>query len=552
MAELYLNRGSGLDSVLELHVFCVPADLWNSTLNTVSTHAISKFISVGFVRVLPELSLKALRLQIGNLLGADAVDDKFAFLKCVGRSLAVVRTKQELELKVKLFAPPHAPQPELYLLPGMGLVGRRQPSGVLTPGAQQRPKGVSKSYVLHPSLPSEGSESSGGCKSFGCSCQVCVAKELDRDCAYLTEEGPQSSNQEENVAGGVRKAETIQCARTPEIISTSLPLPCRPSSANLENGDLRECKGNDYSREFDRTKSPDVYAAWEQESSLGKDTKQSHPKIARSQQDKHQAQQRTKGSVANVGTGECGLLVFRVDAVMVIDQQVSQGSESRNVGQETSQPPGSSREPDHPLGGKQYSLPPPPPLLTVTVQGSPLPTDKEHLVAQINAVKQERKSLEKAREELVKKAKALLSENRLRRNQARDSWKKRYFESKKATAPLEETSSKLRQELEMFYLKLLHQLAARETRKGFQKAASASGSKNELIIQITTLKHEIDQLYRRLENAKMKLVTEIKLRKQTLTDLRALRAELVQKKTQSSLTRLHTGSTPRSLNIFTS
>lgn len=47
---------------------------------------------------------------------------------------------------------------------------------------------------------------------------------------------------------------------------------------------------------------------------------------------------------------------------------------------------------------------------------------------------------------------------------ARDSWKKKYFETKKATAPLEEKLKNLRQELETFYNKLLHQLQARDNR----------------------------------------------------------------------------------------
>lgn len=48
--------------------------------------------------------------------------------------------------------------------------------------------------------------------------------------------------------------------------------------------------------------------------------------------------------------------------------------------------------------------------------------------------------------------------------EARDSWKKKYFETKKATAPLEDNLRNLRQELETFYNKLLHQLQARDNR----------------------------------------------------------------------------------------
>ncbi|XP_062920855.1 spermatogenesis-associated protein 1 isoform X2 [Mobula hypostoma] len=541
------SRRAPSAGVLELHVFYVPAELWNSTLNTVSTHTISKFVSVGFVRVLPELSLKALRPQLGSLLGTETISDKFAFLKCVGRSLAMVRTKQELELKVKSFAPPHAPQPELYLLPITRLVAKRQTNSPVTPGTRQNPVEVSESHLLHPSLPPEGSDCTGDCKSSDCFCQLYVAKEQDRIHACQTERMPRSSNREENATGAVQKVETLQSPRTPEVTRIGPPPLQRPASTSSENGDFREFKGKDYSWEMDRTKSLDVYSTWEQESSPGNSTEQSHRKTARSQQDDHQTEQRRK-DISSVGERQMPILKYsRIHSNNTMDsgipeslddrdleylenqrkksQQANQGPVSRNVEEETSQMPGGCSELNYPV--------------------------EEQLIAQIEAIKQERRSLEKTRQELVKKARTLLSQIRLRRNQVRDSWKKQYFKSKKATAPLEDTANKLRQELDTFYQKLLHHLAARETRKQFPNSTSASSAKNQLIIQITTLRHEVDQLYHRVENAKMKLVTEIKLRKQTMLDLRALRAELLQKKMQSSLRRQPSHSTPRSPDTFT-
>ncbi|KAJ3599340.1 hypothetical protein NHX12_033303 [Muraenolepis orangiensis] len=79
----------------------------------------------------------------------------------------------------------------------------------------------------------------------------------------------------------------------------------------------------------------------------------------------------------------------------------------------------------------------------------------------------------------------------LQREELIEEIRTKYFETKKATVPLDETLRNLRQELETFYNKLLHQLQARDGR----------------------------------------------LRKQAATELRALKAELAQKKSQSS----HTG-----------
>lgn len=44
------------------------------------------------VRVYPDITLKKLRSELGILLGTDRRIDKFSFLKCVGRSLALVST----------------------------------------------------------------------------------------------------------------------------------------------------------------------------------------------------------------------------------------------------------------------------------------------------------------------------------------------------------------------------------------------------------------------------------------------------------------------------
>lgn len=47
----------------------------------------------------------------------------------------------------------------------------------------------------------------------------------------------------------------------------------------------------------------------------------------------------------------------------------------------------------------------------------------------------------------------------------REEWKKKYFETKKATASLEDVLNKLRQDLEFYHQKLLLQLEARDSRK---------------------------------------------------------------------------------------
>ncbi|XP_075040087.1 spermatogenesis-associated protein 1 [Mixophyes fleayi] len=122
--------------LIELHAYLVPEDLWNPKLNKVPIDVIWRFISLGFIRVPPDMKLQSLRESLAEFLGEDAVTDKFVFLKCVGSSLAVVKARQEHELKLKAFAPPYAREPELYLLPGGGNEGSTYGSTV-TPDQHQ-------------------------------------------------------------------------------------------------------------------------------------------------------------------------------------------------------------------------------------------------------------------------------------------------------------------------------------------------------------------------------------------------------------------------------
>uniref|UniRef100_A0A8C2YP99 Spermatogenesis-associated protein 1 C-terminal domain-containing protein n=1 Tax=Chinchilla lanigera TaxID=34839 RepID=A0A8C2YP99_CHILA len=108
-------------------------------------------------------------------------------------------------------------------------------------------------------------------------------------------------------------------------------------------------------------------------------------------------------------------------------------------------------------------------------------------------------------------------------------WKKKYLETKKITSSLEEILTKLREDLELYYKKLLMQLEAREIKMKPKNLANISDSKNYLIIQITEVQHAIDQLKRKLDTDKMKLIIEVKMRKQAVSDLQTLKTELAQK-----------------------
>ncbi|NXA50567.1 SPAT1 protein, partial [Nothocercus julius] len=412
--------------VMELHVFYVPEEVWNFKLNTVSAALSSKFISAGFIRVPPHITLRVLREKLGEYLGGVAVADKFIFLKCIGKKLAVVKAKQEAELELKSFAPPYALYPELYLLPGVEYFEDAYP---LSSSSQERHR--------------FNQEASG----FG------HGSRLSRLLPTKNEKSKQF-------------------------------LESRQSSHLLEN----------------KVHSPMEWG--EKESVLVLHTNHEQDQNIRIQEKKIQL--RGKGEFI----------------------PCSEEEEKNNCYDENNE--------NHLTFPKEYLSPPCPPFLALPVNPAQVPTiqtGKNEMAEQLQQMKKDRRYMEKMREDLIKKAKGLLEQNKLRRYHVREEWKKKYFETKKATVSLEDILNKLLQDFELYYQKLLLQLEARDTRKQPNNAAT---SKNNTIIQIITVQHDIDQLRKQLDDTKMKLVIEIKMRKQAASDLRALRAELTQKKIHSS------------------
>ncbi|NXY65654.1 SPAT1 protein, partial [Callaeas wilsoni] len=402
--------------LVELHVFYVPAEVWNFKLNTVPVALTSKFVSAGFIRVSPHITLRVLREKLGEYLGGVTVADKFRFLKCIGKKLAVVKAKQETELKLKSFAPPYALYPELYLLPEV---------------------------------------------------------EYFEDIYPL----PSSTQQKHDFI-----EEANRCGHGSRLSSLSQQKP-KKSKPVLESIQNRHQVGNL------EVPSP---VEWDEKEPVPV----SHTN--KKQDNSNRIPEKQFG-----GKGK-----------------LNQSNENKR---------------DHLACPKEYVSPSSPPFLALTVNPTQVPViqaPKNKMVEQLQQMKKDRRHMEKTREELIKKAKGLLEQNKLRRYHVREEWKKKYFETKKATVSLQDTLNTLQQDLELYHQKLLLQLEARDSQK---RPNNTTNSKNYTIIRIATVQHELDQLRRKLDDTKMKLITEIKMRKQAASDLRALRAELTQKKIHLAL-----------------
>uniref|UniRef100_A0A8C3N6B4 Uncharacterized protein n=1 Tax=Geospiza parvula TaxID=87175 RepID=A0A8C3N6B4_GEOPR len=392
--------------LLELHVFYVPAEVWNFKLNTVPVALTSKFVSAGFIRVSPHITLRVLRERLGEYLGGVTAADKFRFLKCIGKKLAVVKAKQEAELELKSFAPPYALFPELYLLPGVEYFEDVYP---LLSSPQQ------KFHI------------SEEANRFGHGSRL----------SSLSQQKPEKGKPFSESIRSRHQAENLEVP-SPVEWGEKEPVPVSHTNNKQDNNNRIPEK------QFEEKD----------------ENKQNHLTCPK----------------------ECiSAPIFRC-------------------------------------------------LLNIIVISL-----ENKMAEQLQQMKEDRRHMEKTREELRKKAKGLLEQNKLRRYHVREEWKKKYFETKKATVSLEDTLNKLQQDLELYHQKLLLQLEARDSQK---RANKTTTSKNYTIIRIATVQHELHQLRRKLEDTKMRLLKEIKMRKQAASDLRALRAELTQKKIHSPVQKI--------------
>nr|XP_039273580.1 uncharacterized protein LOC120347603 [Styela clava] len=117
MNEYFEIKRPSSDELIDLHVSIVPPEHWIQRLNYASQTVIAETFSVGFIRVHPDNTILSLRKDISEQIGDQLFPSNYVFLKHVGRCLALVREKQEDNLKAKNFISPGNILPELFILP---------------------------------------------------------------------------------------------------------------------------------------------------------------------------------------------------------------------------------------------------------------------------------------------------------------------------------------------------------------------------------------------------------------------------------------------------
>ncbi|XP_066181233.1 spermatogenesis-associated protein 1 [Sylvia atricapilla] len=535
--------------LVELHVFYVPAEVWNFKLNTVPVALTSKFVSAGFIRVSPHITLRVLREKLGEYLGGVTVADKFSFLKCIGKKLAVVKAKQETELQLKSFAPPYALYPELYLLPAVECFE----GGYSLPSSTQQKHHVveeanrfgheSRLSSLSQQKPEKRKPFLESIKSKHQVENLEVPSPLEWGEKESVPVSHTNNKQDNNRIPGQQFGEKDQSGSDGSLFTPSYSGP-----ADQESGKLQTSEQNHLSQAQEVYSAPKwnykakgtalTHVNHSDEQGQGIQRPQNHIKyqteLANMENNEHPKDTKLRRD----RTQDSEILKIMEDQTTDYvhkKQSLQQNrTEKTRVGEKLDNQADEGKQ-NNLTCPKEYISPPSPPFLALTVNPAQVPViqaAKNKMVEQLQQMKKDRRHMEKTRQELTKKAKGLLEQNKLRRYHVREEWKKKYFEAKKAAVSLEDILNKLQQDLELYHQKLLLQLEARGSPK---RPNDATTSKNYTIIRIATVQHELDQLRRKLDDTKMKLLIEIKMRKQAASDLRALRAELTQKKIHSAL-----------------
>ncbi|KAL4236525.1 spermatogenesis-associated C-terminus [Mactra antiquata] len=495
----------------DLHVYVVPPDIWREKYHNALNQNINDTISLGFIRVHPETKIYALREEIEQQLGSDLVPREYVFVKSVGRSLTRLKARQEASLKVKNFLPPQAYAPELYLLEATPEV--RQQIAASSEGSTRPQTRTSYDYDYtrqnpsqhHPAITSRQHQQSGNQEDY--------LPPLSATPPHTDSEkhGHRNRHGNHGNSGSQHKHDEDSgiAGFTPETYR--------------ENDQLDRRKGNN--DQNDRLKPPSPTGSGP--------LNQSHDDNDMSDWDKRRQEDQDRSRHDDDDDRQRG------------DDDDGDGKrdEREEIAEQAEMMKTNSDE-----DMKRYPSPPPLRLASPERDSESARArrqkQKEELLKELEKAKEARKASERMREELVKHAKQMQTKTQNKRNHARDLWKKRYFEEKKKTGPLEEQCNRLRHELDIIHKKLLTTLEGpkeKATKLNELKPANKVGSPgrplNNFKIQATRLQHEIEDIRRRVDHAKMKLTSEMKLRNQAETELRALRAELTQKKINLTLSR---------------
>ncbi|CAF3534936.1 unnamed protein product [Rotaria sordida] len=612
--------------LVDLHVYIIPKSVWKNVQHLAQNAAMDDAISVGFVRVPPDMKLQNLREQIERLcrIENDFPRD-FIFLRSVGRCLTRVKQTQENELKVKHYRPPLTYASEIYLLEGrhedytytpadspamssanylfgnrhqyrLNLDDRGQSSSRFSNYDPRKPlhdetKNLSKPnvYDLTSYLPSSGrrdwtkftrndSEESSPRELLKLQEEQ---ERLRRRQAELqrirraVEEKKLNSGREKEEEEKRRRQEKTETERRrleqqtqaatkiqasfrgfkdrqayrkgqqnvlknySRISSSKTNIFNKESIKNKENIDINDDELSDsqilsLSSSIESTSDVDSNSSRTETRTIKKqDTESTHSNSSSSLSQK--TERKIQSNILsdsktdesnnindeNIRSTTVTKIRHSADEIIPLatpdsDDDIHELEKQETETKRRRQLEEDKRKAKELEEQRQRKL-------------TQKHEDPEHLRTRLQELQTSRVDLEKIQSEVIKNLKYMHSRITLRRREARDMWKKKYFQEKKKTSSLEEQSTQLKTELDQINKKILD-IMGKESKHSAQIGHLKSAEVGDFILQITRIQQEILDIRHQIDLAKLRLTTDIKLRNQAENESRTLKYELTQAK----------------------
>ncbi|KAK7070316.1 spermatogenesis-associated C-terminus [Halocaridina rubra] len=145
----------------------------------------------------------------------------------------------------------------------------------------------------------------------------------------------------------------------------------------------------------------------------------------------------------------------------------------------------------------------------------------------------EKEEAESQRQKLFTQAKDLHDEILRIKEKRREHWWKKYSEARKIGSQMEERQTALRTELDSLHRKIIGSIIRRQPLVTGVKDEPSRRANYK--ISIIRLRHEIEDLKRRVEAMDIKVETEVRLRNQAEREVKTLRQEVSRKKANVAL-----------------
>jgi len=475
--KILFTNSENLGSLVDVHISYIPLNLWSDKYNYANLDIVSNIISVGFIRVHPGTKINKIRHSINVQLGKDVFPEKYVFLKQIGKRLVLVREKQEFDLVTRNFLPPESLAPELYILPKQPPLWSSLALSILPPISPQSQLPPSPTT---PQLQSSRIMKSSPLPSVGSPVpsvrhhRISVVSNKNLD--HLPEKSVVSEDlqtDEDNVLDSTEDEVNLPNEQDSGFMD--------PIEANNTN----EVVTQSYENNLNEVKQKVENSLIRQHSEEG--LLQSSSYQLNSSAESESKIPRSNHSSVRLSIGKS----LRSSKSTL----KSSNSLSRNK------------------------------------------PNRFELLARLEKLRNERKLKEKEREGVMKIAKNNQMKISQKRNKLRDLWKRRFFEEKKKTAPLEDIYKQLRNEYEAKQRKLMQlpEVQSAHFKKNFSRHIVLPSIKNSSKIEASKLQHEVQMTKRQVEAAKNKLTGEMKLRHQAESDVKVLREELLSKKIRANV-----------------